>query len=174
MEIVEDMGFEGDYFVSLFWSANTTYDWNCELAVLFGMMLERTRPDVVVLAHGPSRAFWRLAGPTDAAQAGLVKSGIAEKRRQNRPGGQLGLRPEGRYALFSLGPGNLKDVSGPILRLVREIQDAGFAVLWACVPISMRDVELPATVQQLSTYPLACDLLFKELSPHVTGTLYHR
>lgn len=48
MEVVEDMGFAGDYFVSPFWSANTTYNWNCELAVRFGMMLERTRPNVVV------------------------------------------------------------------------------------------------------------------------------
>ena len=48
MEVVEEVGFTGDYFVSPFWSANTTYDWNCELAVRFGMMLERTRPDVVV------------------------------------------------------------------------------------------------------------------------------
>jgi UDP-N-acetylglucosamine--N-acetylmuramyl-(pentapeptide) pyrophosphoryl-undecaprenol N-acetylglucosamine transferase len=48
MEVVEEMGLTGDYFVSPFWSANTTYDWNCELAVRFGMLLERTRPDVVV------------------------------------------------------------------------------------------------------------------------------
>ena len=48
MEALGDMGLEGDYFVSPFWSVNTTHDWNCELAVRFGMMLERTRPDVVV------------------------------------------------------------------------------------------------------------------------------
>ena len=48
MEALGDMGLEGDYFVSPFWSANTTYDWNCELAVRFGMLLERMRPAVVV------------------------------------------------------------------------------------------------------------------------------
>lgn len=48
VEMIEGMGFEADYFVSHYWSCNTSYDWNQELAVRFGMMLERVRPDVVV------------------------------------------------------------------------------------------------------------------------------
>lgn len=207
MEVVEEMGFTGDYFVSPFWSANTTYDWNCELAVRFGMMLERTRPDVVVFdgtwpfqgflavcrAYGrPLKLVWSNRGllkknaktvPVDKSlfdlliRPGELGSTPGEERtpegvRQlhvppvlllddadilSRAAAreQLGLRPEGRYALFSLGPGNLKDVSGPGLRLVREVQDAGFTAVWACAPISVRDVELPATVQPLSAYPLA-------------------
>lgn len=207
MEVVEDMGFEGDYFVSPFWSVNTTYDWNCELAVRFGMMLERTRPDVIVFdgtwpfqgflaacrAYGHSlRLVWSNRGllkkdaktvPVDKGlfdlliHPGELGGTSAEKctpegvRQLHVPPvlllddseilpratarEQLGLRTEARYALFSLGPGNLKDVSGPGLRLVREIQAAGFTVVWACAPISVRDVELPATVQPLSAYPLA-------------------
>src|SRR5690606_22504786 len=67
----------------------------------------------------------------------------------------LGLAPGGRYALFSLGPGNLKDVSGIGQGLIRAFEAQGFQVLWARPPISVRDVELPASVQPLSVYPLA-------------------
>ena len=174
MEVVEEMGLTGDYFVSPFWSANTTYDWNCELAVRFGMLLERTRPDVVVFdgtwpfqgflaacrAYGrPLKLVWSNRGllkkdaktvPVDKSlfdlliRPGELGSTPGEERtpegvRQlhvppvlllddddilSRAAAreQLGLRPGGPYALFSLGPGNLKDVSGPGLRLVREVQ----------------------------------------------------
>ncbi|WP_165176567.1 UDP-N-acetylglucosamine--N-acetylmuramyl-(pentapeptide) pyrophosphoryl-undecaprenol N-acetylglucosamine transferase [Desulfovibrio sp. ZJ369] len=207
MEVVEEMGFAGDYFVSPLWSVNATYDWNCELAARFGMMLERTRPDVVVFdgtwpfqgflaacrAYGhPLRLVWSNRGllKKDAKTVPVDKSLFDLLIRPGELGGtpgekrtpegvrqlhvppvllldnddilprtaareQLGLRLEGRYALFSLGPGNLKDVSGPGLRLVREVQDAGFTVVWACAPISVRDVELPATVQPLAVCPLA-------------------
>src|SRR5690606_14903948 len=67
----------------------------------------------------------------------------------------LGLAPGGRYALFSLGPGNLKDVSGIGQGLIRAFEAQGFQVLWARPPISVRDVELPSSVQPLSVYPLA-------------------
>jgi UDP:flavonoid glycosyltransferase YjiC (YdhE family) len=48
IELIEEMGFEADYFVSPYWSTNSTFAWNSELAVRFGMMLERVRPDVIV------------------------------------------------------------------------------------------------------------------------------
>ena len=96
----------------------------------------------------------RGAEPEELVQAGSVGLIIAAKSFDKTRGVSFA-RPEGRYALFSLGPGNLKDVSGPGLRLVREVQDAGFSVVWACAPISVRDMELPATVQRLSVYPLA-------------------
>ncbi|WP_321912890.1 glycosyltransferase [Paraburkholderia sp. J11-2] len=48
IELIEEMGFEADYFVSPYWSESSTFAWNSELAVRFGMMLERVRPDVIV------------------------------------------------------------------------------------------------------------------------------
>lgn len=207
MEIMKEMGFTGDYFVSPFWSVNTSYDWNCELAVRFGMILERTRPDIVVFdgtwpfqgflaacrAYGhPLKLVWSHRGllkknaktvPVDKSLfdllllPGELGSTSGEERTpegvrqllvppvlllddddilsRTSAREQLGLRQEGRYALFSLGPGNLKDISGPGLRLIRNVQEAGFTVIWACAPISVRDVKLPLTVQPLSIYPLA-------------------
>jgi hypothetical protein len=67
----------------------------------------------------------------------------------------LGLEPQGRYALFSLGPGNLKDVSGIGWSLIRRFEAMGFRVVWVKAPISVRDVELPEGVQAISVYPLA-------------------
>lgn len=207
MEFVEDMGFAGDYFVSPFWSVNSTYGWNSELAVRFGMLLERVRPDIVVFdgtwpfqgflgackAYGhPLKLVWSNRGllKPDAKQVSVDKSrfdllihpgelGANQVEEQTDEGirqltvppvllldshellprnmarEQLGLSLDGRYALFSLGPGNLKDVSGPGLRLIRELQARGFSVVWACAPISVRDVELPDTVRPLTVYPLS-------------------
>lgn len=206
IEFIEEMGFAADYFVSPFWSCNTTYDWNCELAVRFGMMLERTRPDVVVFdgtwpfqgflaacrAYGrPLKRVWSNRGllkkdakivPVDESlfdliiQPGELGMGYTEKTMPS--GGtkmtvppvtllddaellskaearrQLGLEPQGRYALFSLGPGNLKDVSGLGPRLARQFQAKGFTVVWACAPIAVRDVVLPPSVRPVSVYPL--------------------
>jgi UDP:flavonoid glycosyltransferase YjiC (YdhE family) len=66
----------------------------------------------------------------------------------------LGLRRDGRYALFSLGPGNLKDVSGIGRGLIGEMKARGFTVVWARAPISVRDVALPDDVMPIDTYPL--------------------
>ena len=206
IEFIEEMGFAADYFVSPFWSANTTYDWNCELAVRFGMLLEHTRPDVVMFdgtwpfqgflaacrAYGrPLKIVWSNRGllkedakavPVDATlfdliiQPGELGTACAEA---TMPGGgkkitvppvtlfddgellskaearrRLGLEPQERYALFSLGPGNLKDVGGLGHELVRRVQAKGFTVVWACAPISVRDVTLPPRVRSISVYPL--------------------
>lgn len=67
----------------------------------------------------------------------------------------LGLDRDGRYALFSLGPGNLKDVSGIGRGLIHEMKTRGFEVVWAQAPISVKDVELPPGVAPLAVYPLA-------------------
>jgi UDP:flavonoid glycosyltransferase YjiC (YdhE family) len=48
MELIHGMGFEGDYYVSHAWSASPTFGWNSELAVRFGLMLERVQPAAVV------------------------------------------------------------------------------------------------------------------------------
>lgn len=205
-EYIEEMGFEADYFVSPFWSSNTTYDWNCELAVRFGLMLERVRPEVVIFD-----GTWPFQGFLAACRAyncplklvwsnrGLLKTGTqevpvdpslfdliivpgelgavcgetampgggkkimvppvvlldeAELLARNEARSRLHLKPQGRYALFSLGPGNLKDVSGVGHRLVRRFQAEGFTVVWARAPIAVQDVELPQTVKPISVYPL--------------------
>jgi UDP:flavonoid glycosyltransferase YjiC (YdhE family) len=67
---------------------------------------------------------------------------------------ELGLNVEDGYVLFSLGPGNLKDVSGIGHNLIRLFQSAGFQVIWTKAPISVQDVELPPGVRSISKYPL--------------------
>jgi UDP:flavonoid glycosyltransferase YjiC (YdhE family) len=67
----------------------------------------------------------------------------------------LGLDPDGRYALFSLGPGNLKSVTGIGRGLIDEMKQRGLTVVWARAPISLSDSELPGDVIPISVYPLA-------------------
>jgi hypothetical protein len=66
----------------------------------------------------------------------------------------LGLSRHGRYALFSLGPGNLKDISGIGNGLITEITRRGFTAVWTRPPISVRDVPLPANVMPITVFPL--------------------
>lgn len=206
IEIIEEMGFEADYFVSHYWSSNSTFAWNSELAVRFGMVLERVRPSVVVFdgtwpfqgflaaceAYGSSAMVWSNRGllkadtqavPVDESLFDLViqpgELGVTKSESKLVGGGKrvvvppvclldreelmgrtaaresLGLATDGRYVLFSLGPGNLKDVAGIGHGLIRAFEAAGFRVVWARPPISVRDVDLPAGVKPLSMYPLA-------------------
>ena len=67
---------------------------------------------------------------------------------------KLGLSVEGRYVLFSLGPGNMKDVAGIGHDLIRLFTSFGMQVVWARPPISIRDVDLPSGVIPISCYPL--------------------
>lgn len=66
----------------------------------------------------------------------------------------LGLSRQGRYVLFSLGPGNLKDISGIGRGLVDEMTQRGYTVVWARAPISATDVSLPDGVIQITQFPL--------------------
>jgi UDP:flavonoid glycosyltransferase YjiC (YdhE family) len=205
IEIIEEMGFEADYFVSPYWSANSSFSWNSELAVRFGLVLERVRPSVVVFdgtwpfqgfraaseAYGTPALVWSNRGllkadttpvPVDEAafdliiQPGELNATISESRLTG--GGKkivvppvcllgddelldrdtareaLGLSTKGRYVLFSLGPGNLKDVAGIGHCLIHLFESAGMQVVWARAPISVSDVELPRTVKPISLYPL--------------------
>ena len=206
VEYIEEMGFSTDYFVSPFWSWNSSYDWNTELAIRFGMMLERTRPEVVIFdgtwpfqgflaacrAYGhPLKLVWSNRGllkesakevPVDESLFDLIivpgelgtdygeiaLSGGGKKitvppvtllddtelfdRTEARS--RLHLKPQSRHALFSLGPGNLKDVSGVGHELVRRFQAEGFTIVWACAPIAVQDVQLPPTVIPIAIYPL--------------------
>ena len=67
---------------------------------------------------------------------------------------ELGLSRDGRYALFSLGPGNLKDISGIGRGLVEEIQKRGYTVVWTRAPISASDTSLPDNVISIKQFPL--------------------
>ena len=206
VEMIEEMGFEADYFVSHYWSASSTFAWNSELAVRFGLMLERVQPSVVVFdgtwpfqgflaaceAYGSPAMVWSNRGllktdtaavPVDEGLFDLVilpgELGATKSESKLAGGGKrvvvppvclleddelmdrasaraaLGLAPDGRYVLFSLGPGNLKDVAGIGHGLIRTFEAEGFQVVWARPPISVRDVELPAGVKHLSVFPLA-------------------
>lgn len=206
IEIIEELEFEADYFVSHYWSGSSTFAWNSELAVRFGLVLERVRPDVVVFdgtwpfqgfmaacaAYGSPAMVWSNRGllksdvaavPVDESMFDLViqpgELGITKSELKLPGGGKrvvvppvclldddelmgraaareaLGLAPDGRYVLFSLGPGNLKDVTEIGHGLIRAFETEGFQVVWARAPISVRDVELPAGVLPVSVYPLA-------------------
>ncbi len=205
IEIIEEMGFEADYFVSHYWSASSSFAWNSELAVRFGLVLERFCPTVVVFdgtwpfqgfmaaceAYGRAALVWSNRGllkadtspvPVDEEafdliiQPGELNTGVNESllaggrkkivvppvcllddeelldRASAREA--LGLPAKGNYVLFSLGPGNLKDVADIGHNLIRLFESAGMQVVWARAPISVRDVELPSGVKPISQYPL--------------------
>ena len=205
IEMIEDMGFEADYFVSHYWSSNSATMWNRELEHRFGMMLDRVRPDVVVFdgtwpfqgfmaackAYGKPAMVWSNRGllkadtqdiPVDEALFDLVlvpgELGTSFLEESIFGGGKkitlppvallddgeladrtaarkaLGLRDDARYILFSLGPGNLKDVAGIGQDLIQRLTAAGFQAVWARAPISVRDAELPEGVMPISVYPL--------------------
>jgi UDP:flavonoid glycosyltransferase YjiC (YdhE family) len=205
IEIIQDMGFEADYFVSEFWSRSHISAWNQELAIRLGLILESVRPDAVVFD-----GTWPFHGFMDACNAckvpirvwsnrGLHKADfppvpVAESafdlviqpgeigtafavERTARPGRKivtppvtlleaselldrndardaLGLKRDGRYALLSLGPGNLKDVRDIGMGLVDVFHDRGFELVWASAPISVRDIRLPDDVTPVSKFPL--------------------
>jgi len=66
----------------------------------------------------------------------------------------LVLPREGKLALFSLGPGNLKDVSEIAHGLIDIMRGHEFTLVWARAPISVRDLPLPEHVVPIAVYPL--------------------
>ena len=66
----------------------------------------------------------------------------------------LGLDRQGRYVLFSLGPGNLKDISGIGWGLTDELAHHGYTAFWVRAPISASDTPLPEGVIPITQYPL--------------------
>ena len=205
IEIIEEMGFEADYFVSHYWSASSSFAWNSELAVRFGLVLERVQPTVVVFdgtwpfqgfmaaceAYGRATLVWSNRGllkadtspvPVDEEVFDLIIQPGELNTRVNESlltGGRkkimvppvcllgdeelldrdsareaLDIPAKGNYVLFSLGPGNLKDVADIGHNLIRLFESAGMQMVWARAPISVRDVELPSGVKPISQYPL--------------------
>lgn len=204
IEMIHDMGFEADYFVSRFWSRATAWAWDQQLALRLGMMFERVRPEVVVFdgnwpyrglleaaaAYGVPRLVWsnltlfkkRRKIPVRESdfdlviQLGELGSAFTLEREampgrkvtippvtllkddellnRNTARDSLGLSRDGRYALCSLGPGNLKDVSGIGRGLIDEMKRRGYTVVWTRAPITVRDVPLPDGVIPITEYPL--------------------
>ena len=205
VEVIHDMGFEADYFVSEFWTRSHINAWNRELAVRFGLMLEEVRPAAVVFDgtwpfHGFMHAcdvyrvplrVWSNRGlhkedfepvPVEESAFDLViqpgEIGASYRvERAEQPGRKvitppvmllnddellprdaareaLGFERDGRYALFSLGPGNLKDISDIATGLVAEMREHGYTIAWAQAPISVRDVPLPEGTLPLALFPL--------------------
>ena len=205
IEIIHNMGFEADYFVSTFWSRSHINAWNRELAIRVGLMLEEVRPIAVVFdgtwpfhgfmdacdVYGVPLRIWSNRGlhrvdfepvPVKESAFNLViqpgeigTSFTVERAEQpgrkvttppvtllrddelldrDRAREALGLHRDGRYALLSLGPGNLKDVSDIARGLVEEMRSRDFTVVWTRAPISVRDVPLPDDVLPVSLFPL--------------------
>jgi UDP:flavonoid glycosyltransferase YjiC (YdhE family) len=205
IEIIQDMGFEADYFVSEFWTRSRIGAWNRELAIRFGLMLEEVQPDVVLFDgtwpfHGfmdacdsrrvpllawSNRGLHKPGFPTVPVDEGafdlVIRPGeigsAFEVERESRPGrkvvtppvtllseeelldrdqarASLGLEHDRRLVLFSLGPGNLKDIGDIARNLIREFGHHGFDIVWARAPITVSDVPLPERVRPVAVYPL--------------------
>ncbi len=205
IEMIHDMGYEADYFVSRFWSRATAWAWDHQLALRLGMFLERVQPEVIVFdgtwpyrgllaaaaAYGAPRLVW---SNLTLYKKGMRKVPVRESEfdlliqlgelgssfgveREAMPGRKvtippvtllkdeelldrdqardsLGLSRDGRYALFSLGPGNLKDISGIGRGLIDEMTRRAYTVVWTRAPISASDVALPDGVVPIAEYPL--------------------
>lgn len=87
VQIIGEMGFDADYFVSSNWSRASSRDWNRELCLRLGMMLERVAPEVVVFD-----GTWPYQGFVAACR----KYGKAKLVWSHR-----GLHQEGKEKLFS-------------------------------------------------------------------------
>lgn len=205
VEIIEDMGFEADYFVSEFWSRSHINAWNRELAIRMGLMLEELQPAAAVFdgtwpfhgfmdacdQYGISVRVWSDRGlykddsepvPVKESAFDLVIrpgeiGGEFVVERDRRPGRRvttppvallsreellgrhearelLGLAPDRRYVLLSLGSGNLNDIGDVARGLIKEFSNLGFDVVWARAPITVSDIPLPDNVSPISVYPL--------------------
>lgn len=205
VEVIHEMGFEADYFVSPFWSRSHNNAWNRELAVRMGLILENLKPHVAVfdgtwpfpgfmqacdVARVPHRvwsnrglhrkdfepvpvkesAFDLVIEPGELGANFVIERAQSPGRKVMTPPVSLLRRDElldryearealklpreGKLALFSLGPGNLKDVSEIAQSLIDIMSGHGFTIVWARAPISVRDVPLPEHVIPIAVYPL--------------------
>lgn len=195
IEIIEEMGFPADYFVSPNWSRTSSADWNRELCFRLGLILEHVRPSVIVFdgtwpyqgfinacrEYGKAKIVWSHRGLHQADKAKsfphqknmfslIIKPGevgdesgleesdfdcpqvrvppvclLREEELLDRVHARraMGLSENGRYALFSLGAGNINDVEAIGAGLIQQLQKAGFEVVWANNPISIKNVDLP-------------------------------
>jgi UDP:flavonoid glycosyltransferase YjiC (YdhE family) len=80
IEVIQGMGFEGDYFISQFWSRSPVGVWERELAIRFGLMLEEVRPAVVVFD-----GTWPYRGFMTACDACRVPRRVWSNRGLHKP-----------------------------------------------------------------------------------------
>lgn len=205
IEIIEEMGFDADYFVSFNWARASSRDWNRELCVRFGMMLERVAPEIVVFdgtwpyqgfvaaceKYGKSKLVWSNRGlhqvgkekrfpkrdlfsliiqPGEVGDFFVVEDSdfsgaqirvppvciLDEEELMDRVQARnaMGMAIDGRYALFSLGAGNINDVEDVAAGLIRQLKAADFEIFWTRNPISVRDTVIPDGISSISAYPL--------------------
>lgn len=207
MEMIEHFELKGDYFISPFWTANNTFQWNSELALRFGLLLEHLRPNAIVFdGTWPFQGFmhackayagrpamiWSRRGlygnnarqtTVDISCFDLVlepgELGVEEISESVVDGVQhimvppvtllrnqeflsravareaLGLKPEGRYVLLSLGPGNLKRVAGIGEALMDLLKQHQYEPVWVQAPISTGADAMPESMRTLRVFPLA-------------------
>lgn len=207
IERIEEEGFEADYFISPFWSDNSATDWNSELTLRLGLILQHIRPQALVfdgtwpfrglrLAHCnyPRRLkmVWSRRGllknpAPDSAEhekhfdlvltpgeigtrdisienteqnvkhiivppvTALDNTELLSRQEARK---KLGLRADDKIVIFSLGPGNLKDVSSIGHKLISRFHLLGYRIAWLQSPISTHDLELPSYVIPVSSYPV--------------------
>lgn len=205
INVIEEMGFAVDYFVSPNWSAVSSSEWNRELSYRLGLLLEGVQPAVIVFdgtwpyqgfmnacrGYGKAKMVWShrelhqedkakvfpyedefdlIIKPGEVGDAFSIAAEGADSKRIHVPPvcilqedellgrkqarEELALTENGRYALFSLGAGNINDVEAIGTSLIQRLQAAGFEVIWADNPISVHEVDLPEGVQSVSVYPL--------------------
>lgn len=110
LEVIHDMGFPADYFVSEAWTRSESNAWERELLVRFALLLEEVRPTVAVFD-----GTWPFQGFLDACDAYNVPRRVWSKRGLHRPG--HGIVPvDERHFDLVLEPGEL----GTSLTVVRS------------------------------------------------------
>lgn len=205
IDIIEEMGFDVDYFVSINWSRASSRDWNRELCLRFGLMLERVAPEIVVFdgtwpyqgfvtaceTYANSKLVWSNRGlhqkgkektfprrdlfsliihPGEVGESFAVEDNFISGTQIRVPPvcilneqelldsiqarNALGLPIQGKYALFSLGPGNFNDLGGIVSGLIYQLKSFGYEICWAKNPISINDILLPEGIRSITAYPL--------------------
>lgn len=96
---------------------------------------------------GPPARMVRVPPATILRDVELLDTCAARK--------SLGLKSDARYALFALGPGNLKNVANIGSGLAGEMRKQGIEVIWLQAPISASDSAVPPGTTPMAIFPVA-------------------
>lgn len=96
---------------------------------------------------GPPARTVRIPPATILRDVDLLDRHTARER--------LGLESDKRYALFSLGPGNLKNVADIGSELAGAMLGQGIEVVWLQAPISASDAGVPSGAMPMALFPVA-------------------